>query len=347
MPQTPQVIKGTVSLPYFEPEDQKISPRAWLQLVELARMSAGTEGEGADKKYIWSDEQMIMNCILLFRSSASRWAEILLEKNAPELKKWDDFKKIFKKRFVKSLTLTEKIALTDLHQKHSETVSQFLDRCTNNLNLFFETEWESLTVGETTADLPWGAPNTRITEDHVKISQNYYRQAINLQVRLLFASGLRPDIKKQTLMQPGETLEEILEVAKRVESSLKETKKEVNVTNIDEVSNLEDLEAAAVNRKPPFKPNPNRGPNVGNTNAGGKCFYCGKGGHFKRDCMTMRNDRAKGIFRTNLTAPLSKRRQASSTDITDEDVEAATAAVETNVNSAQIDLMEMLNPYSA
>ena len=196
----PQVIKGSVSLPYFEPKEQKISPRAWLQLVELARSSAGTEGEGADKKYVWQDEQMITNSILLFRGSASRWAEILLEKNAPELKSWVEFKKIFKKRFVKSLTLTEKIALTDLHQKHSETVSQFLDRCINNLNLYFETEWESLTICQTTPDLPWGSPNTKITDAHVTISQNYYRQAIDLQVRLLFASGLRPDIKKQTLM---------------------------------------------------------------------------------------------------------------------------------------------------
>ena len=32
---------------------------------------------------------------------------------------------------------------------------------------------------------------------------------------------------------------------------------------------------------------------------------------------------------------------------TDEEVEAATAAVETNVKTAQIDIMEMLNPYSA
>ena len=123
---------------------------------------------------------MVVNSILLFRGSASRWAEILVEKGAPKLKSWTEFKKIFKKRFVKSLTLTEKIALTDLHQKHSKTVSQFLDRCTNNLNLYFETEWESLTLGQTSAELPWGAPNTAVTEAHIKISQNYYRQAINL-----------------------------------------------------------------------------------------------------------------------------------------------------------------------
>ena len=49
------------------------------------------------------------------------------KKNAQELKNWEAFKAIFKKRFVKTLTLTEKIDLTDLHQKGLENVSQFLD----------------------------------------------------------------------------------------------------------------------------------------------------------------------------------------------------------------------------
>ena len=82
-------------------------------------------------------------------------------------------------------------------------------------------------------------------------------------------------------MQPGETLEEIVEIAQRVESSLKETKREVNVTNVDtgEVPNLEELEAATINRRPPFRPNPNHTSNAGgNTggNIGGKCCYCDK-----------------------------------------------------------------------
>ena len=92
----------------------------------------------------------------------------------------------------------------------------------NNINLFYETQWEVLEIGSTTSALPWGTPNTKVTQAHVNVSQNYNREAINLQVRLLFASGLRPDIKKQVLMQPAEKLEEILEVAKHVESSLKE-----------------------------------------------------------------------------------------------------------------------------
>ena len=49
-------------------------------------------------------------------------------------------------------------------------------------------------------------------------------------------------------MQPAEKLEEILEVAKRVKSSLKESKKGMSIAMVEreEVSDLEDLEAAAI-----------------------------------------------------------------------------------------------------
>ena len=64
----------------------------------------------------------------------------------------------------------------------------------------------------------------------------------------------------------------------------------------------------------------------------------------------MKNDQGKGIFLTNLHAPLSKRRQASSANIKHnlEELEAqAIAAASAQVNSAQIDLNHLLNPYSA
>ena len=132
------IVKGSIAIPFLDPEDQKISPRAWLQLIELARSSARKEkvkvGQEEEERWRWGKEQIITNSILLIKGPASTWAEILLKKNAPELKNWEAFEAIFKKRFVKTLTLTEKIALTDLHQKGSQNVSQFLDRCTDNIN---------------------------------------------------------------------------------------------------------------------------------------------------------------------------------------------------------------------
>ena len=60
----------------------------------------------------------------------------------------------------------------------------------------------------------------------------------------------------------------------------------------------------------------------------------------KKQCISMRNDRAKGIFRTNITAPLSKRRQTASTEATEEEVECATAEA-----SLQYDAFNLLNQY--
>ena len=358
------MIKGTVSLPFFDPEaaEAKISPRAWLQLVELARISAGTTTGTGDQAGVqvsnWTDEQMVTNCILLFRGSASRWAEILLEKQDSALKSWLNFKRLFRQRFEKSLTLSEKLALTDLHQKHTESVDQFHDRCTNNLNQYFEAEWEVLTVDQEEAGFPWGDPGKKVTDDHVKVSKNYYRQAIKLQVRLLFASGLRSDIKKQTLMQttPGQSLEDIVTIAKRVEASLREAKKEVSAVDFsleeDEAGDVEDLEAAAVNRRGYSKPGSfqnrgqpqNRGPVMSGGQGGSKnsCFYCLKGGHFKKECLSMKNDRAKGIFRTNINDPLSKKRQAASMEVSEEQVQCATAEASLQLQDA----LHYLNQWS-
>ena len=55
----------------------------------------------------------------------------------------------------------------------------------------------------------------------------------------------------------------------------------------------------------------------------------------KKECITRRNDRNKGIFRTNINAPLSNRRQNSSLEAEEEAEAAAAAAV--MVNNAQID----------
>ena len=64
----------------------------------------------------------------------------------------------------------------------------------------------------------------------------------------------------------------------------------------------------------------------------------------------MKNDRGKGIFTSNIQAPLSKRRQASSAAIEEEDVQhleaVAAAAASNQVNSSKIDVMHLLNPYS-
>ena len=60
----------------------------------------------------------------------------LIGDKVSSLKKWDYFKVAFRNRFIKSLTLTEKLNLMDIKMKSTETVLDFFDRCTNNMTLF-------------------------------------------------------------------------------------------------------------------------------------------------------------------------------------------------------------------
>ena len=163
---------------------------------------------------IWTDKVTCAKAILLLRGTAAKWIETLLGSQATELTVWEDFKKSFKERFAKPVSLAEKLNLmTELRMTASESVLDFYDRCTNNISLIYEEEWETL---------PWGTPNVLVTNDHKKVSKNYQSQCVNIHLKLAFAAGLRDSIKFQTLIQPTESLESILKVAQRVEYCQKE-----------------------------------------------------------------------------------------------------------------------------
>ena len=351
---TATVGLSKIVIPFFDPESKAVTPRAWLSFVEMARKSAGKKrvGEGGDAREVpnWTDEVTCTNAILLLRGTAAKWIENLLESQATELTVWEDFKKSFRKRFVKSLTLTEKLNLTELRMTATESVLDFYDRCNNNINLFYEEEWETLVVGQTNQGIPWGTPGVAVTEALKTVSKNYHTQCVNIHLKLAFAAGLKDSIKRQTLIQPTESLESILEVAQRVEASQKEIKKEVALVEVGDSEDEADVEVGAVNyqRKAPRPQGTgNRGGAGGpNRRPGGpqtECYYCFKPQHFKRDCITRRNDRNKGIFRSNVNAPQSKRQNAN---VEIQEAEAA-AAASLAVNNAQIDIADYLNIHSA
>ena len=231
-----------IVIPFFDPESKALTPKAWLSLVEMARKSAGKKrvSEGADARDVpnWSDEVTCTNAILLLCGTAAKSIKNLLESQATELTVWEDFRK----RFVKSLTLTEKLNLTELRMTATESVLDFYDRCNNNINLFYEEEWETLAVGQTNPGTPWGTPGVVVTEALKMVSKNYHTQCVNIHLKLAFAAGLKDSIKRQTLIQPTESLESILEVAQRVEASQKEIKKEVALVEVGDSDDETDVE---------------------------------------------------------------------------------------------------------
>jgi hypothetical protein len=338
-------LTSKIVIPYFNPSETKISAKAWIGYVEMARDSAGTKpvknAQGEEIQVSnWSDKQTVTNAMLLLQGTANKWVEHILESRGPELENWEKFKGSFKERFIRSLTLTEKMNLRDLKMTSTESCRDFFDRCNNNINLFFEDEWQTLVLGQANAGLPWDEPGAVVTDNHIKISKRFHEKAKNIELKLAYVTGLKESIKKQVLFQQAETLDDILKIAQRVESGLKEIKKsEINILDIDSDDD-EAVDVGAVNFK--------RKKNVkgGNAKAGGqvgqlKCFYCLKAGHFKKNCVTMRNDRQKGIFKSNINANPSPKNKAkmNTIDTNEDDDDDETLSV----HNAQADISKYLN----
>ena len=337
---TDEYGSNKIRIPYFDPDKQTLTAKGWLQFVELARKSAGYNshsekkgGNGPDaetmvKKYTlkWNDEMTCTNAMLMLQGAGSRWIENILETKGIEMTDWTMFKKAFKKRFVRALTLTEKMNLRDLKMTGSESCTDFYDRCRNNLNLFYDDEWDSLALDE-------------IDEEVVKAAKE-------IELKLAFASGLREAIKKQVLFQDSKTIDDILLIAQRVESGLKEIKKsDIASVNVDHSDNEDNVDVGAINFKQKKKSTTTYKAGGGGQNSF-KCHYCQKPGHYKAKCMTMINDRKKGIYRSNINAPLHPNSKAKVNSV-EADNEVQDDDNDSGVNSCQVDLAKFLNLHSA
>ena len=305
-----QGLTSKIQIPYFDPASNKISAEAWIAYVDLARESAGykTATTGAPpnvvvtKTYNWTEPQTCTNAMLLLQGTANKWGVHLLKSKSPALEKWSNFRKLFKERFIQSLTLNEKMNLRDLRMTAIESCRDFYDRCSNNIELFYENEWEQI---EETEDIeanhstPWEDPGKAITKIMVTRSETFLKVTKEIELRLAFASGLRESIKKQ-VFQETDSLKDILKTAQRVESGLKELKKsDIAILDIED-EDEDSVNVGAVNFRSKKKFQGGAKPN----NQGGqlKCSYCNKTGHFKSNCITMKNDRKKGIFKSNINS---------------------------------------------
>ena len=99
---TATVGLSKIIIPFFDPDSKSITPRAWLSFVEMARKSAGKKTVNEVEVLNWTDEVTCTNAILLLRGTAAKWIKNMLVSGATELTNWGEFKKSFKRRFVKS-----------------------------------------------------------------------------------------------------------------------------------------------------------------------------------------------------------------------------------------------------
>ena len=331
-------MSSKIVIPYYNPAKSDISAKAWIGYVEMARDSAGNNAEGEPN---WTEKQTVTNAMLLLQGTASTWVEHILESQGEELKSWAKFKKSFKERFIRSLTLTEKMNLRDLKMTGSESCRDFFDRCNNNIQIFFEDEWQTLIKDEENPGIPWDNPGVKVTDAHIKTSKKFHDKAKDIELKLAYVTGLKESIKKQVLFQQAETLDDILKIAQRVESGLREIKKsEINILDVDDSDDENGVDVGAVNFKKKKNFKSNNAKAVGQSGQL-KCYYCLKSGHFKKNCITMRNDRQKGIFKSNVNANPSPKNKAKmnllDTNDDSDDDEAH------SVQNAQADIRNYLN----
>ena len=356
-------LTSRIQIPHFDPASSKISAESWIQYVQLARESAGwkLKDDNVTKEYVWSEPQTCTNAIMLLEGTANKWGVHLMKSKSPGLEKWDQFKKLFKERFIHALTLNEKMALRDLKMTASENCRDFHDRCSNNIDLFYENEWESINEDDKDTSvppvLPWEKPGVKVDKDMLERSANFLQRTKEIELRLAFAAGLRENIKRQVLFQETDKISDILKTAQRVETGLKELKKaDIAAVGIagqneeddsDEAIDGVNVHAVNFKRRAKFgKQGPKaQGGAKGRSSSSGplKCFYCLKTGHFKSNCITMKNDRKKGIFKSNVNAMAVKPKYLNGVDAEDSETDGDDGP---NVNNCQTDIAQLLNFHS-
>ena len=353
-------LTSRIQIPHFDPASSKISAESWIQYVQLARESAGWkmegEGQAAVKKYTWSEPQTCTNAIMLLEGTANKWGVHLMKSNSPALDKWDQFKKLFKARFIPALTLNEKMALRDLKMTASENCRDFHDRCSNNIDLFYENEWESINENDQDTSVPpvspWEKPGVKVDKDMIERSANFLKATKEIELRMAFTMGLRENIKRQVVFQETETISDILKTAQRVETGLKELKRaeiaSVGVAEDDDSDDaIDGVNVHAVNfkRRAKFGKQGPKAQGGAKVRSSGplKCFYCLKTGHFKSNCITMKNDRKKGIFKSNVNAMAAKPKYLNGVEAEDSETDEDDGP---NVNNCQTDIAQLLNFHS-
>ena len=143
----------------------------------------------------------------------------------------------------------------------------------------------------------------------------------------------------------------VLEIAQRVEAGLKELKKaDFAILDVDHDEYDAAVDAAAINFKKKMNFRRAQGGAKQKATVQLKCFYCLKPGHYKDKCISMKNDRKRGIYRSNVNLPAKAKARNNSVEgevDTDYDSEDSVKAPSVNNCMTDLDVLgKMLNLHS-
>ena len=275
--------------------------------LTAAREFAGKQGDDVEiwtahidrckTTFDWSEARTAQIALNKITDTAAKWAEAQRSLGV-EFANWADLKTAITKRFKAEISdATAAMAMSELQQLQSESVSDFYDRCV----------------------LAMKKKNHRI--DAALKANNDFKKAVNTDLFVFFGGGLKKHIRNATICSsaPPENIEKLLEAAKRVELQTEtrdrlyllddelEKKRDEGTKNLcDQVAALTE-EIAALKRRnfgSSRTPQGGQGPTSGPRNNNQRlptCWTCGKLGHYSRNCfqnqrrgVTTRGGRSRG-----------------------------------------------------
>lgn len=222
-PENPDMAAAkSIKLPEFDPSKSDLTAKAWTNLVQLARLSGGVN---AQNQPLISERELASKAILVLKNDAALWANNLAEerRDPNPLEDWTRFKEAFLKRFHKKASLAERTEMMEqLTQRKEESVLGFLDRVKQAHFILYE-NWPE-PVGENGE----AAAEAVITADNLAKKKSFEMHACQY-----FAKGLKDEIKRGVVAQGGDTLEEIVPIAQRIETSIEKERHSKSVAVVE------------------------------------------------------------------------------------------------------------------
>ena len=251
-----QTTMKAINIPEFfgDPKKDTLTARAWCnQVVACQKLSE------------WAEDKTAQFALLRLRSVAASWANNQLSLDADAFSTWTKLQKGFFRRFAIRRTLAELAFLKNsLVMSELERVRDFFDRVVS-CQIILDEDWEDL--------------DDDATDEQKRIFKKAKEESQIRGVRLNFTSGVHEDIRKMLLIEKVKSNEELLELAERIESSVRDQKRIFNDTKHLEVA------AATTSRGR----NANRGRGRGGRSSSfqkgdSKCFLCSSLEHWADRC---------------------------------------------------------------